>query len=274
MCTPEFCIEDTTTFWSEQDLVKLIREKNPTLQLKEVNEAFSLEFALDSEEPFIKCFLKYGRVRVLDFFIRYINFREDLPEWRRIYNASTNTHTYRLFINNRPDWSGTEGSKPPDTIYIKPEGYQASDQLAWQYHAIGKQKNKQNYIEIMQMNGTQQGHLLHTLGSADFGSFDNEWRKWLRDGKSIVMLKHTDYIAICPSAHLSRKLSFEKESGSMTGPRIRYFSHVMSAEETAWVSSNEWSGMRNFPETAPTMPPPAAAGPLTAMLGALQALAE
>ena len=124
------------------------------------------------------------------------------------------------------------------------------------------------------MNGTQEGHLLHTLGSADFGSFGDQWRKWLRDGKSIVMLKHYAYIAICPSAHLTRKRSFEKEGGSMTGPRIRYFSHVMSAEETAWVSSNEWSGMRNFPEPAPTMPPPAAAGPVTAMLGALQALAE
>jgi hypothetical protein len=258
MCTPEFCIEDTTTFWSEQDLVKLIREKNPTLQLKEVNEAFSLEFARDSEEPFIKCFLKYGSVRVLDFIIQYINYREDYPEWQKKYNASTNTHTYRLFINNRPSWCGTEGEKPPDTIYIKPEGYQALDQLAWQYHAI----KKQNYIEIMQMNGTREGRLLHTLGSADFGSFGDQWRKWLRDGKSIVMLKHYAYIAICPSAHLTRKRNFEKESGSMMGPRIRYFSHVMSAEETAWVSDNEWSGMRNFP-------PPAAAGPVTAMLGAL-----
>lgn len=237
MTTPTYFIGTTTTFWSQQDLVKLVCEKNPTLQLQEVNEEFSLDFESTQKcQEGMLCYLKYGNVRVLEFVFGGIDFKVDWPKWEELFDK-TNTFKYRLYINNKPSWCGSEGSRPPVTIYIRPDQYDPGAQLEWRYEKNEEGRLQSPHaIEICRVDGDAR-QVIHTLRGEDFGS---RGENWLSNVKPIVMQKHETYILICPSDHFARAWDILKSytRDSWLDPVPNFRKYTMSQDETAWISKD------------------------------------
>ena len=272
MKPPTYLIETTTTFWSQQDLVALVCQKNPTLKLQEVNEEFSLDFEpTHKHQEGMLCYLKYGNVRVLEFVFGGIDFNVDWPKWEELLDKTTNTFKYRLYINNRPSWHGSEGSAPPPTIYIRPDQYDPGAQLEWRYKKNEEGRLQSPHaIEICQVDGDAR-HVIHTLRGEDFRPGGENW---LSKVKPIVMQKHETYILICPSDHFARAWhnlqSYTREKWSDPVPNFRKY--TMSQDETAWISKDsEFITKYIFKDTRQAH---TCAGDMHAMLGTLQQLAE
>ena len=180
----DYLIDTTTTFWSEDELVALIRENDPEFVLKESGN-FWLSFRYTKERG-NECLLKYKFKTVGEFNFASFDWGEDTPTWERQMDTQTGKSKYRLYIQNRND------SEAPPDIHIRPDGYNPAMQMAWKY---GKNEEGLNVIEIFRVEDEQR-HLIYTLTSTDFKSSDYSW---LKARNPIVIHKHRGYITIWPS---------------------------------------------------------------------------
>lgn len=262
MAVPCYGIHETTTFWSEQQLVELLRVENPAIILGGLNEPFSIVFSLTPEQG-PQWFLKYGKVRVLELLFSGATFNEDWPELEQLFDKDANTHKFKLCVENRSHWYGSEGSAPPVDIQIRPEGYNAAWQLAWQY---ARAADGQPTIEIARVEGGKV-FIIHTLRGSDLGAHvdrtftpDGEelaperagGAEWLSKRKPILMSKHWSYITISMNAHLARKWDVEKgySRENWSDPVPRFQSYTMSPAETAWISNDNRATAYRLTNTA------------------------
>jgi hypothetical protein len=285
---PDYGIFQTTTFWSQQQLVGILAAKNPTIRLGDVNEKFSVVFASSAKHG-PQWFLMYGQVKVLDLGIHGANFNVDWVALEQILDKDSNTFNFKLSVINRPYWYGSEGSAPPVDVHILPAEYDAHWQLAWQYKTAA---NGQPTIEICRVQGGKY-ICIHTLRGSDLGMHvDKQFvetdkveaperaggAEWLGKRKPILMNKHWGYITISMSEHLARAWDIAK--GHTTGKWSD--AYTMSADETAWISKDNdftaYSLLENLLKSKGVGPAGSAAGPRTvgAMLATLRtcALAE
>ena len=233
----KYLIDTTTKFWSEDELVALIREKDPGFVLKEGSN-FWLSFRYTKAHG-NECLLKYKIKTVGEFNFASFDWGEETPTWERQIDTRTGKPKFRLYIQNRhPVADIYETSEAPPDIHIRPDGYDPAMQMAWQYE---KNEEGRNVIEIFRVEDGQR-HLIYTLTSTDFESSDYSW---LKARNPIVIQKHRGYITICPSAHLARTwATAESYRGN-----VKYTSYTMSADETAWVSDDVWKVLNTFVNT-------------------------
>ena len=236
----DYPINETTTFWSEDELVELIREKDQDFVLKE-GKKFSIRENLLPKQNFesnlYQCFLRYNYKEVLEFvFSGSFHWWEDDPTWEQQLDTNTQKPKFRLYIGNRHPVVNISGAtEAPADIHICPDGYSPAMQMAWQYNT---NQEGHNVIELFRVEDGQR-HLIYTLTSTDFKSSDDSW---LKARKPIAIHKHRSYITIRLSAHLARTWSIHESYKA----NVKYTGYTMSADETAWVSDDDWNVMKSF----------------------------
>jgi hypothetical protein len=137
--------------------------------------------------------------------------------------------------------------------------------LGWKY---AKNAEEHYVIEIFRVADSEQ-HVIHTLQASDFGERGSEW---LGRGKPIVILKHRTYISICPNLLLARMYSKTWTPEKMSEPYFNPYRYTMSADETAWISDDNFDVVKSF--FAPSHGDQASTIDLRAMLSRLRYLAE
>jgi len=244
-------VGNTTTFWSEEELERLIKSKQPQYIFDNMNESFECQGGVGC------IYLFYGYDKVGEFGLGH-NFdsREDMPQWQELYDENTNKRKFRLYIANK---YGPGGTQAPADIRIRPLQYDQSWKLAWKY-----KEGDENQIEIFRVKGEnnfESENVIYTLSSNDFNA-NGVW--WLQNRFPIVIQKHKTYITICASAHLKR---FWQQQVADQWHKPAYDRHVMSDDEAAWIE-------RDIRQVAQHATAVGGLAPVKAMLGALQALAE
>lgn len=116
-------VGNTTTFWSQEHLVKLIKMKQREYDFHNMNESFVCQGGVGC------IYLMYGYDKVGEFGLGH-NFdsREDIPKWQELYDESTNQMKFRLYIANN---YGAGGTQAPADIHIRPLHYDKSWKLGW-----------------------------------------------------------------------------------------------------------------------------------------------
>lgn len=283
-------IGETTTFWSEAELVQLIRDKNPKMStLESLNEepVFSIEG--------VSGILTYEKVIVGEFHFGNMDYAEDFPTWKAQLDARTNKWKFRLdFVNNY----SRGGVRIPPDIQIRPVAYDKGWKLAWRY----KKEEESKYmvlpgIEIFRVDADKDvEYKTHTIDG--FHTFSNHWLKedvenliytlhpahlgqygsqWLREKEPIVIQKHDTYITIRASAHLARSWSVVKGYHDRPGQFFR--EHIMSDDEAAWISPDDYYKKKHLDtwhNTTPGLGPEAhvSGGTVDALLATLHELAS
>ena len=218
-----YTIEKTTTFFSQDELVDMIREKNPDIKLENFNEQFIMKDSA-TQAGGVQWFLQYECINVGEFlFPCSFEYKEDKPMWKTQLGAD-NKIKYKLdIVNWHPVAYG--GIEAPADIYIKPLAYSQFSKLAWSYVPYEK---VDCVIEIFEVKDGHQ-HWIYTLTSTDFARHD---KSWLKSRKPIVIEKHQTYITIRPSASLNRMWGVHESYVGNTN----FIGYTMSEDETAWIS--------------------------------------
>ena len=267
-------ISDTTTFWRQDAFVQ------------DVNQ----ELFCKPEETHLN--VMRGIEKVGEFlFGRNFDFSQDTPTWQAQIDAQTGTFKYRLDIQNV--WEGGHGAQAPRDIQIRPAGYDKSWKLAWRYKRNESVCSVVPSIEIFQVDdekdvqykkysvdGWQKdafgalwlkdfpGHVVYTLRPADFGPYVDQALQWLTNAEPIGIHKHDTYITIRASAYLARSWRTIQSYGDR--PRKFFYEHVMSDDEAAWISRDNYIVKKKLDALDTQHAGPAA---MHAMLGALEQLA-
>jgi hypothetical protein len=262
----EESIGATTTFWSHDEMVKMIRDNNDGFKnLQALNEAVTEEI------KGVKMYVKYENVTVGVFEFGDLNFDQDTVTWKYAMDA-TNKYKFRLDIQNV---YGAHGAMVPREIQIKPEGYDKSWKMSWRYKRDTGASTVIPGIELFWVDGDMQfEHLIYTLWHTNFGQYGE---KWLRNNEPIIIEKHETYITIRCSAHMSSHWSIMK-SYHDRNPQ-EFLQHVMSDDEAAWIFGDSAYAVKKTetrPATAPRQGPRPGPGArrMGAMLATLRHLAE
>jgi len=252
----------TTTFWSHDEMVKLIRDNNDQFKnLQELNED------VHEEIKGVKMYVTYENVVVGVFEFGDLNFDQDNVSWSYALDA-TQKYKFRLDIRNV---HGAHGGMVPREIQIKPEGYDKSWKMSWRYKRDTGTNTVIPGIELFLVDGDKEfEHLIYTLWHTNFGQYGE---KWLRNKEPIIIEKHETYITIRCSAHMSNHWSMMQDYHDRN-PDL-FLQHVMSDDETAWIFGDTGYVARTM-ETRPATAPRAGPGVrrMRFMLATLQQLAE
>ena len=262
----EFDITETTTFWSHDEMVRLIRENNDRHKnLQDLNEAPWRRYVGKTMQ------LLYEGLPVGSFTFGGCDFQQDTPIWTYGFDSTTNKYKFRLDIENV--LNGGHGAQAPLDLRIRPAGYDKSWKLSWRYKRDTGVKVLIPGIEIFVVDGDNRfENVVYTLWYTDFGEHGV---KWLRNREPIVIRKHETYITIRCSAHMARGLGVEKSYHERTA--ASFVEDVMSDDEAAWIFADGYFEKQVLDEKDRTTGPAPARAPrpyrLSVMLAALQELA-
>ncbi len=247
----------------------MIKSKNPTMDLRELNKEFSLRIGYTRKDG-MTASLWYGWDRAVYFGLDGLDWEVMTPTWEKLYDGGTNTFKYRLYIANGDNLTTEHfryvfGSPPPPDIHIRPHVYDPAWALGWKYV---RNAEKHSVIEIFRVADSEQ-HVIHTLLASDFGERGSDW---LDKRRPIVILKHRTYISICPNLLLAHQYSMARTPEKWSDPWFNPFSYTMSADETAWISDDVFDVVKSW--FVPSRSGEAQTIGLGAMLSTLQRLAE
>ena len=233
---PLYTIAETTTFWSQDELVALVRNRRPDFDFENMNKPFKCTPGSDC------LILQYGGVKVGEFgFGSNYDYDEDMPKWEE------ENGKFRVYIGN---FHGYRGTQAPENIHIRLRGYDTSMKLGWKYT---KNKDSQDpEIEIFRVdddNLFKANNVVYTLRHTDFNA-NGKW--WMDARNPIVIQKHNMYVTICASAHLKRTWAGELADRART--LAQCVSYIMSDDEVAWISRDNPSVLRSFIRKYPSAP--------------------
>jgi hypothetical protein len=250
---PVYTVSLTTTFFSQVELVALVRLRRPTFDFEIMNKHFSCSGGRDT------LILEYGGVKggELGFGSNY-DFEEDMAKWEE------QNGKFRLYIGN---YHGFRGTQAPRDVQIRPAAYDSSMKLGWKY------KDNAAEIDIFRVDGDNKlkaENVIYTLSRNDF---DRNGKWWLDACNPIVIQKHETYVTICASAHLSR--SWAGELGDKRRTLAQCKGYIMSADEVAWIENDASMVLRRFERKLRSAKPRGVGGgAVHAMLATLRHLAE
>lgn len=262
----ELPITETTTFWSHDDMVRLIRENNDRHKnLQDLNEAPYCRYVGLTMQ------LTYEGLPVGAFTFGGLDFHQDRPIWTYGFDGTTNKYKFRVDIENVVN--GGHGAQAPLDIRIRPAGYDKSWKLSWRYKRDTGVRAVIPGIEIFLVDGDKRfENVVYTLWHTDFGEHGV---KWLRNREPIVIRKHQTYITIRCSAHMARCWAVDK-SYHYRDAKL-FLEHIMSDDEAAWIFADGSFEKQVLHEKERTTGPAPARAPrpyrLGVMLAALQELA-
>lgn len=218
-------LAQTTTFYTQDELVKMVHNRRPGFDFENMNKTFSCSGGADC------LILQYGGVKVgeLGFSSNY-DYDEDMPKFEE-HNGK-----FRVYIAN---FHGYRGSQAPFAVPIRPEAYNTSMKLGWKYKDTDDPE-----IDIFRVdddNLLKPENVIYTLRRNDFDT-NGQW--WLNNCNPIVIQKHQTYISICASSHLKR--SWAGQLADRWRTRASCKCYIMSPDEVAWISDDDWRALKHF----------------------------
>ena len=212
----------TITFWSEDEIMGLIRAKDPDFPF-DVHRRY--RFGL--QEEFVKgwgvqCYLYYNDIKCAELLFGAIfEVYEDKPRLEHLFDETTQSYKYRLRIENRGEVFDNMFFRAPMDVNVRPAGYDARAKLAWEYVDVDA-----THLELQIYEVRAEGKVrLCRLPIATLSPPANLWQLKL----PIVIVKHKTYFTMSPSTHHKRTLWYQNRVTNRGS---------MSDAETAWISND------------------------------------
>lgn len=212
----------TTTFWSEDEIMGLIRAKDP-----DFNFDAQRRYRFRLQEQFVKgwgvlFYLYYNDIQCAELlFPAIFEDWEDRPSLQHLFDETTQSYKYRLRVENRGKAVNNMFFQAPIDVNVRPARYDARAKLAWEYVDVDA-----THLELRISEVRWDGNVgLCRMPIATLSPPENLWQL----KPPIVIVKHKTYFTVSPSINLKRTLWFQNR---------RTDRGVMSDAETAWISDD------------------------------------
>jgi hypothetical protein len=210
----------TITFWSEDEIMGLIREKDPDFPF-DVQRRYRFRL----QEEYVKGWgilfnMYYNDIQCAELlFTAIFEVWEDRPSLQHLFDETTQSYKYRLRIENRGQAIDNMLFQAPMDVNVRPAGYNARAKLAWEYVHVDA-----THLELRIYEVRPEGKVgLCRLPIATLSPPENLWQL----KPPIVIVKHKTYFTVSPSINLKRTLWYQNRVTDRG---------VMSDAETAWIS--------------------------------------